>query len=91
MDSGRIQRNHGSLILCKIFNTKQTYPIWRKKNLNNWQYTEANKLANVRRQILRDNRWTDAEISQIAEAAKNMTPGRNVEPVLLMKNLDKDK
>ena len=50
-----------------------------------------NKLANVRRQILRDNRLTDAEISQIAEAAKNMTPGRNVEPVLLMKNLDKDK
>lgn len=59
--------------------------------MNNWQNTDANKLANVRRQVLRDNRLTDAEISQIAEAPKNMTLGRNVEPVLIMENLDNDK
>ena len=40
-------------------NTKQTYTIWRKNNLNNKQYIDANKLANVRRQILRDKRLTD--------------------------------
>ena len=37
-------------------NTKQTYKIWGEKNLNNTEYIGANKLANVRRQIMRDNR-----------------------------------
>ena len=69
-------------------NTKQTYTIWRKKNFNNRQSIDANKLTNVGRQILRDKRFADAKISQIEEAAKNMTPGRNIEPVLIMENLD---
>ena len=42
-------------------NTKQTYKIWREKKLNNRQYIDANKLANVRRQIVRDKRLTDIE------------------------------
>ena len=54
------------------------------------QYIDANKLANVRRQILRDKRLTDAKISQIEEAAKNMTPGIYVEPVLIMESLDNE-
>ena len=35
------------------------YTIWRKMNLNNRQYIDANKLANVRTQILRDKKLTD--------------------------------
>ena len=54
------------------------------------QYIDANKLANVRRQILRDKILTDAKISQIEEAAKNMTPGIYVEAVLIMESLDND-
>ena len=58
--------------------------------MNNRQYIDAKKLANVRRQILRDKRLTDAEISQIEEVATNMIPGRNVEPVLIIGNLDNE-
>ena len=58
--------------------------------MNNRQYIDAKKLANVRRQILRDKRLTDAEISQIGEVATNMIPGRNVEPVLIIGNLDNE-
>ena len=56
--------------------------------MNNRQYIDANKLANVRRQILRDKRSTDTEISQIEEDARNMIPESNVETVLIMENLD---
>ena len=69
-------------------NTKQTYKIWRKKNLNNRQYIDANKLANVRRQIVRDIRLTDIELSQIEDAPKNVRSERNVEPVIRVENLD---
>ena len=59
-------------------NTRQTYKIWRERKLNNKQYIDANKLANVRRQIVRDKRLTDIELSQIEDAAKNVRPARNV-------------
>ena len=55
-------------------NAKQAYTIWRKYNLNNRPYIDANKLANVRRKILRYKRLTDTEVSQIEEATKNMIP-----------------
>ena len=58
--------------------------------MNNRQYIDANKLANVRRQILRDKRSTDTEISQIEEGARNMIPESNVETVLIMENLDNE-
>ena len=58
--------------------------------MNNRQYLDANKLARVRRQILRDKRLTDTEISQIEETAKNMIPERNVEPLLIMENFDNE-
>ena len=35
-------------------NSKQEYTICRKNNLKNRQYIGVNKLANVRRQMLRD-------------------------------------
>ena len=71
-------------------NIKQIYTIWRKNNLSNRQYIDANKLANVRRQILRNKRLIDTDISQIEKADKNMIPERNVEPVLRMENLDNE-
>ena len=69
-------------------NTKQTYKIWREKKLINRQYIDANKLANVRRQIVRDKRLTDIELSQIEDAAKNVRPERNMEPATRVENLD---
>ena len=71
-------------------NIKQTNTIWRKKNLNNRQYIDANKLATVTRPTVRDKRLTDTKISQIEEATKNMAPERNAEPVLIMENLDNE-
>ena len=71
-------------------NTKQTYKIWRERNLNNRQYIDVNKLANVRRQIVRDKRLSDIELSQIEDAAKNVRPERNVEPVTRVENFDNE-
>ena len=83
MDSKRVQRNHEVYYYAKYYhsdesNTKQTYTIWMKKNFNNRQYVDSNKLVNIRRQILRDKILTDTEISQIEEATKNLVPERNV-------------
>ena len=58
--------------------------------MSNRQYIDANKLANVRRQILRYKRLINTEISQIEKTDKNMIPERNVEPVLRMENLDNE-
>ena len=58
--------------------------------MNNRQYIDAKKLANVRRQILRDKRLTDAEVSQSGEVATNTIPERNVELVLIIGNLDNE-
>ena len=71
-------------------NTKQTYKIWREKNLNNRQYIDDNKLANVRRHIVRDKRLKGIELSQIEDAAKNMRQERNFEPVIRVENLDNE-
>ena len=58
--------------------------------MNNRQYIDVNKLVSVSRKILKDKRLTDAETSQIEEAVKNMTPRRNIEPVLIIENLDNE-
>ena len=58
--------------------------------MNNRQHIDAKKLANVRRQILRDKRLTDAEVSQSGEVATNTIPERNVELVLIIGNLDNE-
>ena len=58
--------------------------------MNNRQYIDVNKLVSVSRKILKDKRLTDAETSQREEAVKNMTPRRNIEPVLMIENLDSE-
>ena len=45
--------------------TKQTYELWRQKVGEHRSYTDANKLANVRRDKMKNNRLTAAEIEEI--------------------------
>ena len=44
---------------------KQTYELWRQKVGEHRSYIDANKLANVRRDIMKNNRLTAAEIEKI--------------------------
>ena len=45
--------------------TKQTYELWRQKVGEHKSYIDANKLANVRRDKMKNNRLTAAEIEEI--------------------------
>ena len=46
-------------------NTNHTYEIWRKINIDNRTNIDANKLANVRRDIVKNKRLTDTELEGI--------------------------
>ena len=45
--------------------TQQTYELWRQKFGEHRSYIDANKLANVRKNIMKKNRLTAAEIEEI--------------------------
>ena len=45
--------------------TKQTYKLWRQKVGEHRSYIDANKLANVRRDIMKKNGLTAEEIEEI--------------------------
>ncbi|CAI9719876.1 Hypothetical predicted protein [Octopus vulgaris] len=51
--------------------TANSYSIWRTRNQDSRPYLDENKLANVRRDILRNNRLTDSEINAIKRATEN--------------------
>ena len=51
--------------------TKQTYELWRQKVGEHRSYINANKLANVRTDIMKKNRLTAAEIDQNENQATN--------------------
>ncbi|CAI9731077.1 Hypothetical predicted protein [Octopus vulgaris] len=51
--------------------TANTYSIWRTRKQDSRPYLDENKLANVRKDILRNNRLTDSEISAIKHATEN--------------------
>ncbi|CAI9735832.1 Hypothetical predicted protein [Octopus vulgaris] len=51
--------------------TANSYSIWRTRNQESRPYLDENKLANVRRDILRNNRLTDSEISAKKYATEN--------------------
>ncbi|CAI9716108.1 Hypothetical predicted protein [Octopus vulgaris] len=51
--------------------TANSYSIWRTRNQDSRPYLDENKLANVKRDILRNNRLTDSEISAIKHATEN--------------------
>ena len=46
-------------------NTNHTYEIWRKMNIDNRTNIDANKLANARRDIVKNKRLTDTELEGI--------------------------
>ena len=45
--------------------TVETYNIWRRQNPTKRTYLDANKLANVRRDIIKSKRLTDMELDEI--------------------------
>ena len=45
--------------------TNRAYEIWRKDNVDNRGNIDANKLANVRRDIIKNKRLTDMELERI--------------------------
>ena len=45
--------------------TVETYNIWRRQNPTKRTYLDANKLANVRRDIIKNKRLTDIELDEI--------------------------
>ena len=49
--------------------TETTFSIWKTHSKHPRDYLDCNKLANVRRDILKNNRLTDAEIEVIKEKA----------------------
>ena len=50
--------------------TDNTYNIWRSRNPDIRPKMDGNKLANVRRDILKNNRLLDIELTQIKESVK---------------------
>ena len=50
--------------------TARTYKFWRNINKDIRTYIDANKLANVRRGIIKNKRLTDGEIDKIKEEVK---------------------
>ena len=55
----------------QVSSTERTYLIWRSRNPEIRLDMNSNKLANVRRYILNNNRLTNAEIVIIKECVKN--------------------
>ena len=45
--------------------TNSAYETWRKDNVDNRANIDANKLANVRRDIVKNERLTDMELERI--------------------------
>ena len=56
----------------KTCTTEQTYKLWRERNKTESEYIDANKLANVRRDVLHKKRLTEAEINEIKEEVKTI-------------------
>ena len=63
--------------------TQQTYDIWRKKVGPEYKkYIDSNKLGNVRRDILRSNRLTDAELAKIRKDATTVKEKKDTDKVV---------
>ena len=71
-------------------NTKRTDEIWRKEAGKHRPYTDTNKLANVRRDIMNKKRLTEAEIEDIKKTVGKQTKTEKPKPedvVIKMENL----
>ena len=54
--------------------TKAAYNIWRLQNLTARPNLDANKLANVRRDIIKSKRLTEMELETIRANVRQTTP-----------------
>ena len=71
-------------------NTDGTFNKWRERNSNNEKltYLDANKLANVRRYIVREKKLTDTEIAQIKEQVRVDMSHNLIEKIVRERNED---
>ena len=71
-------------------NTDRSFNKWRERNSNNEKltYLDANKLANVRRYIVREKKLTDTEIAQIKEQVRVDMSHNLMEKIILERNED---
>ena len=61
-------------------NTKRTYEIWRKEVGKHRPYIDANKLANVRQDIINKKRLTEAEIEDIKKTVRKQIKTEKPKP-----------
>ena len=61
-------------------NTKRTYEIQRKEVGEHRSYIDANKLANIRRDIMNKKRLTEAEIEDIKKTVRKQTKTEKPKP-----------
>ena len=61
-------------------NTKRTYEIWRKEVGEHRPYIDANKLANVRRDIINKKRLKETEIEDIKKTVRKQTKTEKPKP-----------
>ena len=60
--------------------TKRTYEIWRKEVGEHRPYIDANKLANVRRDIINKKRLKETEIEDIKKTVRKQTKTEKPKP-----------
>ena len=78
----------------KDYTTKQTYELWRQNVGEHRSYIDANKLANVRRDIIKNNRLPGAENEEIKRKTKqpiNTEQQNSKDPRVRLENLTPEK
>ena len=60
-------------------NTEQTYKLWREKNLDNRPAINANKLANIRRDIAKNKRLEDITLQQLQNNIRDKIEKQNTD------------
>jgi len=71
-------------------NTKQTYMIWRNANPTSRPYINANKLANVRRDIVKNKRLSDTELENIRRKTREVLAQENINQEPEITNLENE-
>ena len=78
----------------KDYTTKQTYELWRQNVGEHRSYIDANKLANVRRDTIKNNRLPGAENKEIKRKTKqpiNTEQQNSKDPRVRLENLTPEK
>ena len=67
------------ITLAEGSNTEQTYKLWREKHLEIGPAMDSNKLANVRRDIIKNKRLEDTTLQQIQNDIREKIEIQNVD------------